>query len=167
MIISPSWEQSIDFMIKDSPIRLSDKIFRFNFKIISTRTLRKFIPDGSARHAITKEYFIESGKTQINQKLFPLQRILLWTSHCEQDCPRVKKVKGRPSYQAQKNNRRVLWNSCRTTSNTRHFLCWHSCGDCGWDWSKYVTTTIANFYEVSFLSLLTSTDHFRKESRAS
>ena len=85
-------------MIKDSPIRLSDKIFRFNFKIISTRTLRKFIPNGSARHAITKEYFIESG----NQKLFPLQRILLWTSHCEQDCPRVKKAKGRPSYQAKK-----------------------------------------------------------------
>ena len=111
-------------------------------------------------------HFIESGKTQINQKLFPLQRILLWTSHCEQDCPRVKKAKGRPSYQA-KNNRRVLWNSCRTTSNTRHFLCWHSCGNCRWDWSKYVTTTVANFYEVSFLSLLTSTDYFRKESRAS
>ena len=26
----------------------------------------------------------------------------MWTSHCEQDCPRVKKAKGRPSYQVKK-----------------------------------------------------------------
>ena len=50
MILSPSWEQPIDLMIKDCRLRRSEKsllkteLFSVWFKIISTRTPRKFIP---------------------------------------------------------------------------------------------------------------------------
>ena len=54
MIISPSWEQSVDFMTKDFQVRQSDKSLFKNelsvqFKMISTRVLKKFIPYGSSR----------------------------------------------------------------------------------------------------------------------
>ena len=82
-IISSSWEQFIDFMIKDCRVRRSDKslfktelLILFEKKYRSTRTLRKFIP-GNCRwnwsklcyftfHEVSFRPFTGNGKNLIN-----------------------------------------------------------------------------------------------------
>ena len=54
IIISPSWEQSVDFMTKDFQVRHSDKSLFKNelsaqLKMISTSVLKEFFPNGSSR----------------------------------------------------------------------------------------------------------------------
>ena len=82
-IISSSWEQFIDFMIKDCRVRRSDKslfktelLILFEKKYRSTRTLRKFIP-GNCRwnwsklcyftfHEVSFRPFTGNGQNLIN-----------------------------------------------------------------------------------------------------
>ena len=64
-------------------------------KIISTRSLRKFIQNRSARRA--DDYSIESKRSYFDLKTIPF---FSWKSHREQDCPCAKKAKWRPSNQA-------------------------------------------------------------------
>ena len=83
--------------------------------------------------------------------------LFLWTSHRELDCPCMKKARGRPSYQlnkqpAVKAGRSVFLEILAEPHNTRDFLR-HSCGNCKWDWSKYVISSVATFHEVSFRHL--------------
>ena len=56
---------------------------------------------------MTKDFQVrqsdKSEKTQLSKKSFQLQTTLcMWTSHREQDCSCVKKPRGRPPYQANK-----------------------------------------------------------------
>ena len=60
-------------------------------KIISTRSLRKFIQNRSARRA--NDYSIESKRTYFDLKTIPF---FSWKSHREQDCPCAKKAKWHP-----------------------------------------------------------------------
>ena len=88
--------------------------------------------------------------------------LFLWTSHRELDCPCMKKARGRPSYQlnkqpAVKAGRSVFLEILAEPHNTRDFLR-HSCGNCKWDWSKYVISSVATFHAISLRHPAPDTD---------
>ena len=84
----------------DQSILKNEPTVQFIILLTRTRTLRKFIPNRSARYTI--EYLIEFGKTQSNKKLFRPQTIFFCGHILRQDCPCVIKVRGGPSNQAAK-----------------------------------------------------------------
>ena len=93
-------------MTKDFQVRQSDKSLFKNelsvqFKMISTRVLKKFMPLmgplGKEKNTLSSPRKLSSTKNYFNFK-----QPFLWTSHHEQECSCVKKPRGRPPYKANK-----------------------------------------------------------------
>lgn len=91
-VLSPLYEKGLSSKTNKSSVKNELSV---QCKIISTRSLRKFIQNRSARRA--DDYSIESKRSYFDLKTIPF---FSWKSHREQDCPCAKKAKWRPSNQA-------------------------------------------------------------------
>ena len=129
--------------------------FPFNSKWYRPGFWRNFSqmgPLGKEKNTLSSPRKLSSTKNYFNYK-----QPIMWTSHREQDCSGVKKKpRGRPPYQA---NKQLVSKADRTAFPEIHPELPQLrdisdlCGNCRWDWSKYVIWSVATFHEVLFRHL--------------
>ena len=107
--------------------------------------------------SVRKRILYQVRENSVRKKnYFNFKQPIMWTSHREQDCFCVKKPRGRPPYQA---NKQLVSKADRTAFPESHPELPQLrdisdlCGNFRWDWSKYVIWSVATFHEVLFRHL--------------